>query len=612
MKRLFQFLSLFLLFMMVFELSRLYFILYNFKLCETNLLTVFLLTAWKGFFMDVSATGYCLAPFLLILLIQDLLKLKISPVVYKIVLFTELFLIGLVTIADPELYRQWGGKFNNQVLVYITHPVEMAISSGAINVSRTLAFSVCLIFAYALLWRRIFKVLMREVVASYQHLIAVILQALITFVMIRGGIGVTTISQSSAIFSDNRFYNSAAVNSLWNALYYIIYDTDSLYDNKYFPYQDEAVQQSVLGSLKTTGLNPDLTDLSQPNVMVVILESFTASGSAYFSGYNNCMPFLDSVAKNNLSFKSCYSSGDRTEKGLVAILSAYPSQPASSIIVFPDKSQKLLSLGSVLGKQGYHNSFFYGGDADFASMKAYMLMHGTDQIVDRSSFTSGEQNSKWGAHDGNLYKKVLDIHKDIAQPFFTTLLTLSSHEPYEVPHESPDLPKDNWYKYKNSIRYADKVLFDFLNECKQQPWYKNTLILLVADHGHDIGLDGFHFFGKEKYHIPLVVTGGALKKELKGVAYDQAVSQTVVPSLILGSFTKVPEGFNWQTGSLDSNGFAQYHYNSGFGRVGKGFELVGDNLDGSQFYKGNPADSSLHFKESRMFQQYLIRDFLKK
>ena len=612
MKRLFQFFQLSLLFLLSFELSRVYFLVYHAAELEHGFLNVLGMTTIAGFFLDLSTVAWCMAPFLVLLLVEGLIQKPLHKSIYFSLIVLEFFCIFLITIADPELYRQWGNKFNNQVLVYISHPKEMAISSGAVQWGKTVFFAIVLAAALWLIARLAFKILIKKRQFSVQYSIADGLLIVLAFVMLRGGVGVTTISQSSAIFSDKSIENAASINSFWNALYYIFNDTESIYGDGYKVASDAVVKVSVEAQIERDSVKFDLTEKSNVNVMVIMLESFTASGSKYFSGYNNCMPYLDQVASENLSFLQCYASGDRTEKGLVSVLSGYPAQPSSSIIVYPDKMAKLNGIGRLLKSKQYDNSFYYGGDAEFASMKAYLLLQGVSNIVDKKAFPKEALNSKWGAHDANIYKKVLDDHSRKKSPFFTTILTLSSHEPFDVPHQSADLPKDDWYGFKNSLRYADKVLYEFLKACEKEAWYNNTLILLVADHGHDIGLSDKAFFGKEKYHIPMIVTGGALKPELKGVKIEQIVSQTIIPSMLLDAMDISHEGLNWQTGINSRSGFAQYHYNSGFGRVDANREAVYDNLCKSYLYRGDIKDSAALKRDGLYYQQYLIDDFMKK
>lgn len=586
--------------------------IYHASLLESGFLNTWAMTSISGFFLDLSTVAWCLSPLLLLLVAEGLVRKPVPDWVFKLVIGLELFFVFAITIADPELYKQWGNKFNNQVLVYISHPREMAISTGAVQWGKTILFALILGISFYFVGAVLYRVLRRKRQFSIQYSVADVVLTGLAFVMLRGGIGVATISQSSAIYSDKPIENAAAINSFWNALYYIFNDTESIYGDHYKVASDKVVGESLKLQLKSDSVIFDISDKSEFNVMIVMLESFTASGSQYFSGYNNCMPYLDKIARENLSFMQCYASGDRTEKGLVSVLSGYPAQPSSSIIVYPDKVAKLDGIGKVLKDKRYDNSFYYGGDAEFASMKAYLLLQGIPVIVDKKSFSKTELNSKWGAHDGNLYEKVLADHRNKRGPFFTTVLSLSSHEPFDVPHQSADLPRDEWYGFKNSIRYADLALYQFLRACEKEAWYDNTLILLVADHGHDIGLSDKAYFGKEKYHIPLIVSGGALKSSLKGVKIQNVVSQTIIPSMVLDAMGIKYSGFNWQTGINNVSGFAQYHYNSGFGRVDSDQEAIFDNSCKSFIYKGDIQDSAAIKRDGLYFQQYLIDDFMKK
>ncbi len=560
----------------------------------------------------MATVAYCLAPFLLIWLVEHALKKKCPAWIWYTLTGLEFFVIFLITISDPELFIQWGNKFNNQVLVYVTHPLEMALSAGSANWGKTTLYALITILVFYIIYRKLNKVQTEKNIFPRAHIPLIILLAGFNFIMLRGGVGVASISQSSAIYSDRSADNAASINSLWNALYYLVNNTENIY-GKSFIYMDEAGARKEfdrqLQPFKDSFL---FSDVEKPNILVVMLESFTASGSKYFSGRNDCMPYLDEIARQNLSFMRCYSSGDRTEKGLVSVLSGYPAQPASSIIVFPDKMNKLPSLGRSLKPAGYRNTFIYGGDADFAAMRSYLVLHGFDAVIDKKDFNRAQLNSKWGAHDEAMYSKALEVTGQGKDPFFTVLLSLSSHEPFDVPLESKDLPKDKWYGFKNSLRYADKCLNDFLEACKKQPWYDNTLIVLVADHGHDIGLENIFYFGSEKYHIPLVITGGALKQAYKGMQVPGVVSQTIIPCLVLQNLGMDTKDFRWQTDVFHPRGFAQYHYNNGFGRVTDSSEAISDNTSGSYHFKGKAADSINLLHEGRIFQQILIDDFLKK
>ena len=135
-------------------------------------------------------------------------------------------------------------------------------------------------------------------------------------------------------------------------------------------------------------------------------------------------------------------------------------------------------------QHGYHTSFYYGGELEFANMKSYLMGSGFKHFVSKGNFDSKDQNSKWGAHDGVVMQKIQNYLNNQKSPFFTTWLTLSSHEPYETPVEPIIKGSDNESLFLNSLHYSDTVVSEFIEHCKKQPFWKNTLIIIVADHGH--------------------------------------------------------------------------------------------------------------------------------
>jgi phosphoglycerol transferase MdoB-like AlkP superfamily enzyme len=605
-----------LLFLVTFLLSRLYFITYLHTQFTDSVITTFFKSSYHGFALDLSAIAYIMS---LILLLYGLLLIVNKPHhkrAIKIIISLVLGVVFLSTISDTELYKQWGSKFNNQVLVYITHPKEMALSAGSTNWLKTISWGIVLAVLLIFLYRKVTQ-LLSPIERNLKTVLVLISLFAINFIFMRGGIGVTTISQSRSVFSTDKIENASAVNGLWNAIYYIVNNTERIYGNKF-----NLLTEKDAKTLFDAQLNSDIDNTlyfkkEKPNIVVIMLESFTAGASNLLLGKNNCTPKLDQLAQENYFFSECYATGDRTEKGLLSILSGYPAQPMSSIIVFPDKMAKLPSISKDLKKMGYQNSFIYGGDVEFASMKSYLIVNDFDFIIDKKNFPSEQLNSKWGVHDGNLFQKSLSHINTLKPPFFTTILTLSSHEPYEVPYSSGLNKNDPWYAFKNSIMYADSCLCEFINQCKKEAWYNNTLFVLVADHGHDIGLTDIHYFGKQKFQIPLVLLGGALDPTYLKKQNNTVVSQSIIPQLITPIAQR--HQYNWQTNSNDSNGFAQYHFYNGFGRVTKNKEIIFDNdskfaynyIDKSQ--KGKTLkDSLILINQSKAYQQILIKDFLNK
>lgn len=303
---------------------------------------------------------------------------------------------------------------------------------------------------------------------------------------IRGGWQQIPVNQSDVYFSEKLFANHAAVNVPWNVIYSLS-KADFKEQNPY-QYLPKNEAQTLVDSLyiKAPGETENILNTARPNVLFIILESYTAKLVGSAGGQKGVTPEIDKIAAEGLAFTNFYANGDRSEKGLVALLSGYPVQPKTSIIKTPRKTEKLPHLNQSLEKAGYHTSYYYGGELAFANIKSYVLTAGYDRLIGKGDFPAQHYNSKWGVHDHILLERVHQDLKTEKQPFFSTVFTLSSHEPYTVPMETKFPGDDDSSRFKNSVYYTDQAVGAFIKEARKQAWWQNTLVVLVADHGHTL------------------------------------------------------------------------------------------------------------------------------
>jgi len=263
-----------------------------------------------------------------------------------------------------------------------------------------------------------------------------------------------------------------------------------------------------------------------------------------------------------------YGSGSRTEQGLISILSGFPSQPNHSIITNPGKAEKLPSVNYDLEKLGYHSSFYYGGEIEFANMKSYLLNTHFKKIIDKHDFEDEQLNSKWGAHDEYVLTKQLIDLKTEKQPFFSIVLTLSTHEPFEVNIQTPFNGKEEQELFKKAAYYTDDCLFKYFNEAKKQPWYNNTLFILVADHGHRLPKNR-NLNMPESRRITAMITGGALADNMRGKTINKICNQNDLPAILLSQLKLPTKKYEWSKNALDefSKEFAYYSNENVFGWI---------------------------------------------
>ena len=267
----------------------------------------------------------------------------------------------------------------------------------------------------------------------------------------------------------------------------------------------------------------------RPNVIVIVLESFSGYLIGPMGGDSLVTPQFNRYSKEGILFSEFYASGTRTDKAMPAILDGYPAQPAQSIIKEPKKSQTLPSLVRILNEKGYNSSFWYGGEINFANFNSFVIGSGFNEIITKDNFNPADYNSKWGVHDHVLFQALKDSMKVVREPFLKVILTLSSHEPYDVPMESVFAGSDVITKYRNSVYYTDKALGSFLDWAKGTDWWKNTLVIMVADHARIY--DDMPNYKPNVFRIPMLWVGGALTK--KGLKIEKLGSQTDIPVTVL-------------------------------------------------------------------------------
>jgi len=321
-----------------------------------------------------------------------------------------------------------------------------------------------------------------------------------------------------------------------------------------------------------------LLRMPRPNVILIIWESFTAKVVARLGGLPDATPQFDRWSRRGVLFDSLFASGERSAQGLVSILSGFPSVPNDAIMTRPLKAAALPQLGRSMRGAGYHTSYYYGGELAFANMKAYLRHGGFDRLSGVEDYQRRERNSKWGAHDHVVLAHTLrDIQRE-SRPFFTTVFTLSSHEPFEVPVPPTFAGADLSTQFVNAHHYTDASIGQFLDAASRQPWWDSTLVVIVADHGSPLpaARNGAPESVVNRHHIPMLWVGGALRVR-DTVVHRIAASTDVAPTL-LAQLGIPPTGFRWGRNLLTTRdeAFSYFAHNDGFAYIDRSGWLVHD------------------------------------
>lgn len=598
----------FLFWMIFFFVARGLFLVYHLNLANELTLVDVLNIFRYGLRMDASFSAYiCIFPFILYLVKAIRPRVRVSPIVrvYSVILIV---ILSFVTIADLELYSAWGFRMDATPLQYFKSPKEMAgtVSSAPLFILSIIFLFLCFIFIFLLRYFNL-RAFRRANAPRVVNIFAAAFLIAVLFIPIRGGIQKIPLNTSDAYFTDKIFADHAAINLPWNVMFSILNRNSHRNPFQYF---DDAKAERLVHEMFATGTPHihQVVDTPRPNIIFIILESYTAKFVGALGGVPGVTPQLDAIAADGILFKNIYAAGDRSEKGQVAILSGYPNQAINSIIKIPTKTRSLPSLAKTLESYNYYCNYTYGGELEFANIKSYLINTGYKHLVSKYSFPMDWRTTSWGVHDQYVFDR---FHNDLAEeptPFFSTIFSLSSHEPYDVPLKHFG-GADETSLFKNSIYYTDSVLGDFIRKIKKEPYWKNTLVVIVADHGH-------HLPGNDpndvpsKFHIPLIFTGGALN--WKGLV-EKTGSQNDIAGTVLAQL-KIPfDDFHWSKNLLDSsaNSFAFYNFNNGFGWVTDSGYATVDNVSKQIIHRSQGFDTS-HLKYGKAFMQVSYGEYLKK
>ncbi|CCG53359.1 Probable phosphoglycerol transferase [Flavobacterium indicum GPTSA100-9 = DSM 17447] len=318
--------------------------------------------------------------------------------------------------------------------------------------------------------------------------------------------------------SSNVFTNELQSNGLYK--FYLAFMNSELDFMKFY----DTLPENELANFENTThikLNQNTVHI-QPtekeihkNVVLITIESMSAEFMKHYGNTENITPFLDELADKSLFFTNLYATGNRTVRGLEAVTLCLPPTPGESVVKRKDNKNKF-STGCIFKSKGYQIKYLYGGDAFFDNMQDFYKGNGYD-IVDKSSLKPNEISFSniWGVCDEDMAKKaikVMNAEYQTGKPFFNHWMTVSNHRPFTYPDGKIDIPANS--KSRNGgVKYTDYALKQFFALAEKQPWFKNTVFVIVAD--HCASSSGKVELPLEKYRIPAMIYAPGFIKSQK-------------------------------------------------------------------------------------------------
>lgn len=559
--------------------------------------------SWQDWFLvpyhalplDLSVASYVAALFGLIMTVFYLWPSRILARITD-VCTGLLLLVGLMTfIGDLGVFPSWGFHLDKTIFIYLSSPREvLACAEWWVWLLGLVALILAWLGSYAL-YRRVMRGWeTMPVPASWTKRalcsFGMLLVTGLLFLPIRGSVTTSTMNTGRVYFSDKQPLNIAAINPLFNIVESLGENTFNTDKYTYMPSDEAAALVNELLPAGHEDACEQVLTTTRPNIVFFILESFSLNAW-------EAMPNMQRLAQEGVFFANAFASSYRTDRGVVATLSAFPGQPTSSLMTVPYKSQHLPQLAKALEKQGYQLKFWYGGDEDFTNMRSYLISGGFTERVCDHSFPMSERLSKWGVHDHLLFSRAAQeiCARATETPTLDVILSLSSHEPFEVPairrFENP---------YLNSVAYTDSCLGAFVDSLRLSPKWANTLFIMVADHGFPYPAD-LRNYQPARYRIPIIFAGGAVRLPQR---IERVCSQIDIVPTVLSQMGIDHSEYIFAKNALDTTltPFAFYSFNDGFGLITGGDTVVVD-AKSNHLLLGQPSHME---QQARAFVQRIM------
>jgi len=560
---------------LLFDIGRLIFLLHNGEKFQNVGFSELVAPFFYSLRLDLATSAMlCIVPFLILTYAHIFPGLVVRKV-FRILVFTEALLIVLISSGEINAYPEWNHKLTTRVFTHLLNPDEVVRTA---DYSMTIWFFVysSIHSSIALLLMRFFvpknsmdnePVRTRSKIGTGMVYFTIGLPALL--ICSRGGLQPIPITIDSAYCSKNYAVNDLSVNSVYFfSKSLLLYNRST--SGAEFPRIAEKQAKRQLQDLYSYPMEHDqkIFSVQRPNLVFLILESWTANAIGSISGEKGATPNFDQLTEQGLLFTNIYATGGTSEIGNSSIFSGYPALPEISVSMQPDKHRKIPSLNQDLKTWGYTSNYIFSGDLKYGNIGGYFIDHGFDKVEDENDFPNGLKRGKLNYYDEDLYVQLLKRIKGVKPPFLYGAFTGSTHSPYDHPKGKAPVWSGSEKDFMTSMYYSDQCLVNFIKKAKKEKWYKNTVFVLVADHGHASPSLQNPNLG-EYFHIPLLIFGEPLKRAYRGKRIDKLGSQADIVRTLLYQMGGDVSKYKWSKDLLNpmSPEFALHTIHRGFGWI---------------------------------------------
>lgn len=231
---------------------------------------------------------------------------------------------------------------------------------------------------------------------------------------------------------------------------------------------------------------------SQPNIVLVICESFSMYKSSMSGNPLNSTPYFQEMCNNGIFFDRCFSPTFGTARGVFAIISGMPDVLLSK---FSTRDEEAVKQRTIINDfTDYEKFYFIGGRSQFNNFGGLLQNIKGINIYEEGRYQSAALNV-WGISDKDLFLEANRVLAKQQKPFFSIIQTADNHRPFNIPEGDHDfverkVSEEELKKYGfesqkefTAFCYSDYCFKKFMEAAKKETYFDNTIFVFVGDHG---------------------------------------------------------------------------------------------------------------------------------
>lgn len=281
------------------------------------------------------------------------------------------------------------------------------------------------------------------------------------------------------------------------------------------------------------------TQLPVRNVVVVLMESFAGRYTGALGSMDQITPEFDQLSKEGLLFTRFFSNGTHTHQGMFASMACFPNLPAFEYLMqTPEGGNQFSGLPQLLSARQFQDAYVYNGDFAWDNQQGFFSNQGMTHFVGRNDYVNPVvSDPTWGVSDQDMFdRSIVELNQlEDDKPFYALLQTLSNHTPYALPDVLPIEPVTGHGSldlHLTAMRYSDWALGEFFKQAKQQPWYKDTLFVVLGDHGFGAP-EQMTEMDLYRFHVPMLLLAPGIQEQF-GTHNATVASQVDMVPTIMG------------------------------------------------------------------------------